>query len=100
MNVLLKKGRASIYPSVVEEFRQLIDRYKKRIHADTTTAVGMEENLYNRLKTALDKKFGADVDISNSVDPGILGGIIVNIFFLVACKNLLLFCATQCTTAS
>jgi F-type H+-transporting ATPase subunit delta len=77
--VLLRKGRAEIYPTVVAEFTRLVDKYNKRIHATTTTAVALDEGLRSRLKSALDSMFSADVGITNNVDPAILGGIIVQV---------------------
>ena len=79
MQVLVKKGRASVYPTVVEELGRLVDQHYKLIHAITTTAVAMEDELQERLKTALDGLYEGDVDISNKVDPSILGGIIVQV---------------------
>jgi F-type H+-transporting ATPase subunit delta len=79
MQVFVKKGRASVYPTVVVEFGKLVDKHYKRMHAITTTAVAMEDELQNRLKTALDGLYEADVGISNKVDPSILGGIIVQV---------------------
>jgi len=79
MLILVRKGRASVFPTVVEELARLVDKYYKRIHAMTTTAVAIEDGLRERLKTTLDGIYGADVSISNKVDPAILGGIIVRI---------------------
>jgi F-type H+-transporting ATPase subunit delta len=79
LRVLLAKGRATVWPTVVVEFGHLVDRHEKRIQAIATTAVAMEKELHSRLKAGLDQAFGADVAIANQVDSGILGGLIVQV---------------------
>jgi F-type H+-transporting ATPase subunit delta len=79
LRVLLENGRASVFPTIVDEFTRLVDKYDKRIQATATTAVAMSETLQSRLKMILDKTFAADVSITNRIEPDILGGIIVQI---------------------
>jgi len=77
--LLLKKNREYLFGVIVHEFRRLVDRFLKRIHATAITAFTLDEKPLTNLKTYLDNYFHADVHIENSVNPDILGGIIVNV---------------------
>lgn len=77
--VLLKKNREFIFPSIDREFQCFVDKHFKKINALATTAQPMDEKASSQLKVFLDKTFAADVQISNNIDPSILGGIVVNV---------------------
>lgn len=77
--VLFDKSRSTIFPEIVAEFQVLVDEHDKKINAVTTTAVPVDSKLSKELKVLLDKLFSADVQITNRVDPSILGGIVVSV---------------------
>jgi F-type H+-transporting ATPase subunit delta len=77
--VLFKKSRSGIFPQIVTEFQMFVDRHHRKINAITTTAVPVDDKLRKELKTLLDKVFDADVQLTNEVDPAVLGGIVVSV---------------------
>jgi len=77
--LLFKKNREYLFAVVVHEFKRLVDRFLKRVHATAITAFPLDEKPLTDLKTYLDSYFHADVDIENRVNTDILGGIIVNV---------------------
>jgi F-type H+-transporting ATPase subunit delta len=77
--VVLRKNRELVFPVIAEEFGRLVDRHNNKIHAVTTTATPMQEQLQQRLKEYLDEAFAADVVLNAEIDPEILGGIVVHI---------------------
>jgi len=78
-SVLLEKNREYIFPVVAVEFKRLVDKHHKVVHATVTTALPLEDKLLTQLKTLLDKRFDAHVQVENRVDASVLGGLFVNV---------------------
>ncbi|MFQ5602153.1 MAG: ATP synthase F1 subunit delta [bacterium] len=79
LSLLLMKNRESLFSTIAKQFGIMFDDHNKKIRAKATTAVPLDSKSFSNLKSHLDNAYSADVQISNQVDPSILGGIIVNI---------------------
>jgi len=76
---LLEKQRQRLFPSMAEHFRQLYHQYHHRIRAQAITAVPLNGEGLAGLRETLKRSLKAEVEVTNVVDPDILGGIIIQV---------------------
>lgn len=77
--ILIAKGRSGSARSVAEAFARLADEHEGIAYADVTTAVPLEPAEVERIAQNLGQSLGAKVNVRTSVDPSIVGGMIVRI---------------------
>lgn len=79
IRMLFDYGRMDCMVAIIDEFERRYDAKNKRIHADVVTAIQLDKQQRDQLKTNLAKRFGAtEVILNEQVDPEILGGVIVH----------------------
>ncbi|MGM9883394.1 MAG: ATP synthase F1 subunit delta [Limosilactobacillus reuteri] len=79
IQMLFDYGRMDCMVAIIDEFERRYDRVNKRMHADVVTAIQLDKQQRNQLSKNLAKRFGAnEVVLNESVDPEILGGVIVH----------------------
>jgi F-type H+-transporting ATPase subunit delta len=77
--LLADKGRIGIYREIHQAFQKLYDSHNRRVKALAISAVPMEKPELDALKTDLTKALQMNFEIENRVDPGILGGLILDL---------------------
>jgi len=82
-NLLVEKKRADILPEIAEEFRMMVDEEKNISHGSVTSAVELSDELQAKIKAGLEKLTGKQVELSTSVDPSLIGGIVAKVGDLV-----------------
>ena len=79
IQMLFDYGRMACLVAIIDEFERRYDRVNKRMHADVVTAIQLDKQQRDQLSANLAKRFGAnEVVLNESVDPEILGGVIVH----------------------
>jgi len=79
LHLLIEKGRQNIIDEIVGEFGKRYDRYQNKVRASAITAIPMPEAEMQALSELLSKRFQANFEIENRVDPDILGGVVLQI---------------------
>ena len=79
LGVLAQNRRLSQLPAIIRAFRQLAARHRNELTAEVTSAHPLDADQVAALKQNLRTRFGSEVSIEPSVDPNILGGIIVKV---------------------
>ena len=79
LGVLARNGRKGQLRSVIRAFRRLAAEHRGEVTADVITARPLNDDQVGALKQQLRARAGRDVTIDASVDPDILGGIIVKL---------------------
>jgi F-type H+-transporting ATPase subunit delta len=79
LRVLARNGRKSQLRSVIRAFRRLAAEHRGETTADVVTARPLNDDQLAALKAQLRARAGRDVAIDASVDPTILGGIVVKL---------------------
>ncbi len=79
LKVVARNRRLFALPGVVKSFRAIAARHRGEISADVTSAHVLSAAQENELKTALKGVTGKDVTVNVTVDPSILGGLIVKV---------------------
>lgn len=77
--LLLERGRISQLPDVVSDFHSLVLQERGIAIARVTTAVPMSTEEQGQLQERLSKMVGKTIELRPSVDPNIIGGLIVRI---------------------
>ena len=83
LNLLVEKKRADILPEIAEEFRVMVDEAQNISHGTVISAVELSDELQNKIQDTLEKLTGKKVELTTSVDPTIIGGIIAKVGDLV-----------------
>ena len=79
LGVLARNGRKGEIRNVIRAFRRLAAEHRGEVAADVTTARPLNDDQVAALKAQLRARAGRDVSIDASVDPSILGGIVVKL---------------------
>jgi len=79
LNLLVEKKRAGIIPEIAEEFQAMVDEEKNISHGNVVSAVELSEELQAKVQATLEKLTGKKVELTTSVDPSIIGGIIAKV---------------------
>ncbi|RVI06116.1 F0F1 ATP synthase subunit delta, partial [Sinorhizobium meliloti] len=77
--VVARNRRLFVLPGIIKAFRLLAARHKGEITADVTSAHALTLAQEIELKAALKGVTGKDVAVNVTVDPSILGGLIVKV---------------------
>lgn len=79
LNLLVEKKRAVILPEVAEEYQAMVDDEKNVSHGSVVSAIELSEALRVKVQATLEKLTGKKVELTTSVDPSIIGGIIAKV---------------------
>lgn len=79
LKVIAANGRLSALPEMIRAFRLAVADHRGEVAAEVTVAHALDAAQQNELKTALKGVTGKDVAVSLTVDPSILGGLVVRI---------------------
>ncbi|WP_373531109.1 ATP synthase F1 subunit delta [Vampirovibrio sp.] len=80
LKLMVENGRTVVMPQLVSQFAEYRNRQENTASAEIITAVELEAELRDRIRKTLETSLGfSRVDLSNRVDPGLLGGAIIKI---------------------
>jgi len=79
LNLLVEKKRADVLPDIAEEYQIMVDEEKNVSHGTVVSAVELSKELQDKVQVTLEKITGKKVELTASVDPSIIGGIIAKV---------------------
>jgi F-type H+-transporting ATPase subunit delta len=79
LQVINRKGRLALLPAIADAYRGELRRLRGRVDARVTTAVPLSQAQRESLQAALARFSGKAADLVEKVDPGILGGLVVEV---------------------
>ncbi|MBR0553409.1 F0F1 ATP synthase subunit delta [Stakelama marina] len=79
LGVLAQNRRLAQLPAIIRAYRQLAAAHRGETTADVISAHPLSDDQVDALKQQLRTRVGRDVNIDLSVDPSLLGGLIVKI---------------------
>ncbi len=83
LNLLVQKKRAEILPEIAVAYQTMVDEAKNISHGNVISAITLSDELKEKIQTILEKLTGKKVELTTSVDPSIMGGIIAQVGDLV-----------------
>lgn len=75
--VVIDKGRESVILEIIDIFNDLYDQYKGHIKVTAVTAIPISEDQKEKLIKKLEDLTKMNVNLTNEIDPSILGGMLI-----------------------
>jgi len=79
LGVLAENRRLGALPAIIRAYRTLASRHRGELTAEVTSAHPLTEDQVGELKQQLRQRVGREVTVDLSVDPALLGGLVVRI---------------------
>ena len=79
LSFLVMKRRFFYVEKILKDFILICSKNRGEISAKLTVAKELSENQINKIKNDLSQDFGSDVKLNYNYDPGLIGGIIMQI---------------------
>lgn len=79
IQLLIDKRRIFFIKAIIDQFNVLVNEREKILKIEVVSAIELEENMKNRLKEKVEKEINYEVILNNTVDPEIIGGLILKI---------------------
>lgn len=76
---VIQSGRGRLLPDIIEAFTQAAAASRNRALAEVRSAVELNDDQRERLRAALSKATGRDVELKVVVDEGVVGGILATV---------------------
>ena len=83
LSYLIDQRRLIDFAAIREEYERLADEAAGRVRAEVRSASPLRDDQQERLKQALARRTGKEIDLSVQVDPSLLGGAIATLGGLV-----------------
>lgn len=77
IRLLAENRRLRVLPNIVKTFEALRAQYEKTLDVQVTSAVDLDANYKKTLADALTKRLHRTVSLQCTVDPNLLGGVVV-----------------------
>ncbi len=79
VGVVIRNRRLFALPKIITDFNRRLAKHKGEIAVQVTSAVPLESDQSNKLASLLKSAYGQTVQLEETVDPSILGGLIVKV---------------------
>ena len=79
LQVLIDRGRMAEFPEIARAFQERVARAEHLLEVEAITAVPMTDDLRKRVVQRIQGQTGATVELTESVDPDIVGGLVLRI---------------------
>ena len=80
---IVAAGRAGELPAIVDRFVELAAAEQRRAVAEVRSAIELTPEQTDKLREALNRATGKDVEVKVVVDPSVLGGVVARVGDLV-----------------
>lgn len=79
LKVLIDRGRLTELPEIAAAFGERVDRAEARLEVEAVTAIPLPADLRDMIVKQIESKTGQSVVLSESVDPEIVGGLVLRV---------------------
>lgn len=79
LTVLVRKSREPLYDNIVDQFIRFRDLEQKRIHVHVSSAKALDDAVRKALASAVAEASGKTVELHESVDASLIGGLVVRV---------------------
>lgn len=79
LQVLVDRGRILELPAIVDAFQARVARAEHRLDVRAVTAIPLPADLREQIVTLIREKTGQNVSLTESVDPDIVGGLVLHV---------------------
>lgn len=79
LRLVARNRRLFVLDGIIRSYRQLVARSRGEVTAQVTVAEPLADDKLSAVRAALSESVGKDVNMNVTVDPSILGGIVVKV---------------------
>jgi F-type H+-transporting ATPase subunit delta len=79
LQVLVGRGRIAELLEIIGAFRERVARAEARLDVEAVTAVPLPGDLRERIVATIQAKTSATVELTESVDPDVVGGLVLHV---------------------
>jgi len=79
LRLLIDRDRIAALPEIAEAFQDRVARAEERLEVEAVTAIPLPGDLRQRIVASLQEKSGKSIALTESVDPGIVGGLVLRV---------------------
>lgn len=79
LQVLIDRGRLAEFPEIAAAVQERVARAEDRLEVEAITAVPLPDDLRRRIVERVRGTTGATVDLTESVDPDVVGGLVLRV---------------------
>lgn len=79
LQVLVDRGRILDLPDIAGAFQERVARAERRLDVRAVTAIPLPADLRERIVALIREKTGQNVSLTESVDPDIVGGLVLHV---------------------
>ena len=79
LELLAEKHRMPVVFRIRQRFDELWTKAKKRLEVTVTSAVELDKSVVDKVGEEIERQTDRKVDLSNEVDPDILGGLVLRV---------------------
>jgi ATP synthase F1 delta subunit len=79
LQVLIDRGRLAEFPEIAAAVEDRVARAEDRVEVEAITAVPLPDDLRRRIIERVRGTTGATVDLTESVDPDVVGGLVLRV---------------------
>jgi F-type H+-transporting ATPase subunit delta len=79
VRLVAEKGRAGELPEISAELDALVARAQNRLTVELTTAYALSDEEATSIVATIEKASGRTIEATRSVDPGLIGGIVLQV---------------------
>jgi ATP synthase F1 delta subunit len=79
LQVLVNRGRLPELLEIADAFRERVARATARLEVEAVTAIPLPDDLKARIVESLEAKTSTTVELTESVDPDVVGGLVLRV---------------------
>lgn len=79
LRMLIDRGRIAELPEIAAAFAARVSEAEGRLEVEAVTAIPLPDDLREQIVSSIQEKTGRSVDLSESVDPDIVGGLMLRV---------------------
>ncbi len=78
MQVLAENGRLTVLPEIAALFEELKREAERVLKVNVRSAAPIDQAETAKLKDALKRRFGRDIELEQTIDPSVIGGAVID----------------------
>jgi len=79
IKLLLDRNRMFVFPSIASHYTELLNKKRNITIAEVFTAIVIDEEIKNRVKSQLEKLFNKNITLEHKIQPDIIAGMVVKV---------------------
>ena len=79
LSLLVEKGRMNVLPAILSELRRMVEEFEGIERVEVTVPMPLAAPQKELLRTVLERRTGKRVVLEESVNPAVLGGMVVRV---------------------